>query len=201
MWSRIRSWRGLRKQLHEGDHGGDRREQPTVEPDGQARFGTGEIGLGGAAFRDRIAHHGHGRFGLGFVEPGFPERLGGGAGVGRSERVEGGSGHGHAPEAMSARRRPQARIVPRSLPWYSGFPVRVMGFVMGMSAPHRHGIAVENVEEIPHSVVGAMDRAAKDASGRGLSRQPIMLSCKGSSKERMAMGATACTDEAAACGG
>ena len=50
-----------------------------------------------------------------------------------------------------------------------------------MSAPHRHGIAVENVEEIPHSVVGAMDHAVNDASGRGLSRQPIMLSCKGSS--------------------
>ena len=44
-------------------------------------FKTRNVGLGGDPFRDRVADHGDGRFGLPFVETGFAKQLGGSVGV------------------------------------------------------------------------------------------------------------------------
>ena len=102
----MRAWRGLRKQLDERDDGGTGRERDAMEPDGQARFEGGKVGLGRDAFRDRIAH-GDG-LGVRFLDPGLPERFGG------FERVEGGVAYG-----VPSRRAP-------------GTPARVwMAAVMG----------------------------------------------------------------------
>ena len=66
-------------------------------------FDAGDVRLGRDAFGDRVADG----FGLAFVDSDFLEQ----ADVGQRVEAGCGCGHGHAPEAMSARRHPQARIV------------------------------------------------------------------------------------------
>ena len=57
------------------------RQQNAIHATLNKSFKTHNLSLNGGTFRDRIADHGDGRFGLPFVETGFTKQLGGSLGV------------------------------------------------------------------------------------------------------------------------
>ena len=82
-----RRLRGKGRALEHSDetpgHGEDKRRQEADDPfyAVDLRFETSDVRPGRNPFGDSVARHGDGRFGLPLVEPGFPQRPGGGAGV------------------------------------------------------------------------------------------------------------------------